>query len=73
MMKKEVKIYFLLAALLTVNLFFILFIGRNIYPIHLAPQNILASDLIGITTHLPNVLISILGLGNLIFLWLISK
>ena len=39
----------------------------------MAPQNILASDLIGITTHLPNVLISILGLGNLIFLWLISK
>jgi len=72
-MKKEIKIYLSLAGLLILNLLFVVFIQKNIYPIHLAPQNFFLLDLIGKNIYPPSVIIYISELGSLIFLWLISK
>jgi hypothetical protein len=72
-MKKEMKIYLSLAALLIIHLVFIIFIEKNIYPVHLALQNFYILDLMGKTKHLPGLLIYIFELGNIFLLWIISR
>ena len=72
-MKKEIKIYLLLAALLIVHLIFIVFIEKNIYPIHLTLQNFFLLDLMGKTKHLPEAFIYVFELGNVFLLWIIAR
>jgi hypothetical protein len=72
-MKKEIKIYLSLLGLLAINLFFVIFIQKSIYPIHLSPQNFFLLDLIGKNFYLPSALIYISELGNVVLLWLIGR
>jgi len=72
-MKKEIKIYLLLAALLIIHLIFIVFIEKNIYPIHLTLQNFFLLDLMGKTKHLPEAFIYVFELGNVFLLWIIAR
>ncbi|MGA2910202.1 MAG: hypothetical protein ABSE04_00165 [Candidatus Microgenomates bacterium] len=72
-MKKITNTHLLITVLLVINLLFVIFIQKSLYPIHLVPQNFFISDLVGKIIYLPSVLIYLFELGNLILLWLIAK